>query len=416
MKRAPRLTWSLTPVLVVGVLAIGGCDTAPTAPPGPGVPVSAVTISPAADTVAIGASIQFTAVVYDTAGNPANVAPQWRSANSNVFTVNAFGRVTGTGEGTADLIASAGGHADTALVTVLPGGGWLLQASGTTSSLHGVFFIGSTGWAVGDAGTIVRTTDAGSHWTRVTTGTSFSLNGVWFTSLSEGWAVGQSGTILKSTNGGVTWVRLGNVGQGETLTDVQFATSDTGWVVGANGLVLRTFDRGASWNVFRVPTGFTFNSVAFSGARDGWAVGTGGVIAGTHDRGVTWFIVPSLTSQALKAVSRPAVGSAFAVGSQGVTPRTITTPDSVTWEMRNAGVTRQLEGVHYPTTSIGYAVGTDAALGGAVLRTDDGGISWEAQASHTAFRLDDVYFIDELRGWAVGEGGTIIHTARGGKP
>jgi photosystem II stability/assembly factor-like uncharacterized protein len=84
--------------------------------------------------------------------------------------------------------------------------------------------------------------------------------------------------------------------------------------------------------------------------------------------------------------------------------------------MTNAGVTRQLEGVHYPTTSIGYAVGFDATLGGMILRTDDGGLSWEAQASHTSFRLDDVFFIDELRGWAVGEGGTIVHTARGGKP
>lgn len=418
MNRAPRPSrhWP-TPVLILGVLAAGGCDTSPTAPPGPTVPVSAVVISPAADTVAIGASLQFTAVVYDTAGNPTGGAPLWKSGDVSVFTVNALGRVTGVGEGTADLIATAGGQADTAQVTVLPGGGWFLQASGTTASLHGVFFIGSTGWAVGDAGTIVRTTDAGAHWSRVTaTGTSFSLNGVWFTSLSEGWAVGQSGTVLRSTNGGVTWARLGNVGQGETLTDVHFATRDTGWVVGANGLVLRTFDRGASWNAFRVPTTFALNGVAFSGTRDGWAVGGGGVIAGTHDRGVTWFTVPSLTSQPIKAVSRPEVDFAFAVGSQGVTPRTITTPDSVAWEMRNAGVMRQLEGVHYVTRSIGYAVGFDASLGGAVLRTDDGGLSWEAQASHTGSRLDDVYFIDELRGWAVGEGGTIIHTGRGGKP
>src|SRR5437867_2984129 len=122
MKRALRLTWPLTGVLILGVLAIGGCDTAPTAPPGPGVPVSSVVISPAADTVAIGASIQFSAVVYDTAGNPANVAPQWKSGDPGVFTVSAFGRVTGAGEGTADLIATAGGHGDTARVTVLPGG------------------------------------------------------------------------------------------------------------------------------------------------------------------------------------------------------------------------------------------------------------------------------------------------------
>jgi photosystem II stability/assembly factor-like uncharacterized protein len=30
--------------------------------------------------------------------------------------------------------------------------------------------------------------------------------------------------------------------------------------------------------------------------------------------------------------------------------------------------------------------------------------------------LRDVYFIDELRGWAVGDNGRIVHTGSGGKP
>jgi photosystem II stability/assembly factor-like uncharacterized protein len=103
------------------------------------------------------------------------------------------------------------------------------------------------------------------------------------------------------------------------------------------------------------------------------------------------------------------------VGIQGAVPRTIVTPDSVAWELRNAGANRQLEGVHFPSDLIGYAVGYDASLGGAVFRTDDGGITWVSQASHTQARLNDVFFVDALRGWAVGEAGTIVHTARGGR-
>jgi photosystem II stability/assembly factor-like uncharacterized protein len=53
-------------------------------------------------------------------------------------------------------------------------------------------------------------------------------------------------------------------------------------------------------------------------------------------------------------------------------------------------------------------------LGGTVLRTEDGGVTWKAQASHSSARLNDVFFIDPLHGWAVGEGGTVIHTANGG--
>jgi len=62
----------------------------------------------------------------------------------------------------------------------------------------------------------------------------------------------------------------------------------------------------------------------------------------------------------------------------------------------------------------GFAVGANVA--GAVLRSDDGGASWDAQAANTAAHLNDVFFLDFGRGWAVGDNGTIIHTVTGGLP
>ena len=416
VQRSCARSGALLTLAALAALAAAGCESTSSPPVVPGVPVSSVVISPAADTVTIGGTAQFSAVVYDTAGIPTGNNPGWKSTDTAIFTVTSFGQVRGVAEGNALLIAQAGGQADTALVTVLPGGGWFLQNSGTTSNLHGVYFIGASGWAVGDGGTIVRTTNSGATWTRSTVPTTFSLNGVWFTSPTEGWAVGVGGTVLRSGDGGVTWTRLNNVLQGEALTDVHFATRDTGWVVGAAGLVLRTFNAGASWQPFRVPTASVLNSVSFYGTKDGWAVGNTGVIAGTHDRGVSWFVVPAITSASLHAVSRPTLEAAFALGAQGVAPRTVVTPDSVAWEVRSAGIGRQLEGGFYPTPITGYAVGFDASLGGMVLRTDDGGVTWEAQVSNTSFRLDDVFFTNATTGWAVGDAGTIIHTARGGRP
>jgi photosystem II stability/assembly factor-like uncharacterized protein len=245
--------------------------------------------------------------------------------------------------------------------------------------------------------------------------TTFNLNGVWFTSTTEGWAVGNGGTVMHTVDGGQSWSRNLTVGVGDPLYDVYFATPDTGWVVGASGLIVRTFDRGVSWQSTRLTTTVSLRSVAFAGTRDGWAVGGAGLIAGTHDRGLSWFIAPTQTTLSLEGVWRNSPATAWAVGAQGVTPRTIATPDSVVWEVQNAGPTRQLDGVHFPTDAIGYAVGFDAMVGGTVLRTDDGGLTWEAQASRTTSRLNDVFFVDPLRGWAVGDGGAIVHTARGGR-
>ena len=399
------------------IAGIVGCDTK-SSPTAPAVPLSRVVLAPPVDTVQVGGQVQFTATAYDTLGNAvAGVAFQWSSGDSRIFTVTGGGRVTGVEEGTAPLFVQAGGQRDTSWVTVFPDTGWVRQVSGTASELNAVFVQadGRNGVAVGAGGTIVRTTDAGATWSRPPSGTAFNLNGVWFSTTTEGWAVGNSGTVLHTSDGGQSWTRAANVGVGDVLFDVQFAGPDSGWVVGGSGLVLRTVDGGGSWQATRLPTIFALHGVAFSGPLEGWAVGVGGVIAGTHDGGDTWFITPGLTAQTLESVWRRGPDEAWAVGAQGVAPRTIVTPDSVAWELRNAGASRQLQDVHYPTDLIGYAVGFDAAIGGMVLRTDDGGVTWQAQASRTQSRLNDVFFVDALRGWAVGQGGTIIHTARGGR-
>ena len=414
--RIPLLTG-----LILGLAVLAGCDaTRPVIPPVTTVPLSAVELSPEADTLRVGQSAQFAAQAFDTSGAPTNQASfNWSSGDVDVFTVDGGGRVTAVGEGLATLLVEASGKSDTALVFVYPDTGWFTQDSNANgANLNGVFFLadGRRGWAVGDAGKVVRTVDAGETWAPQASFNFFNLYGVWFTSATEGWAVGNSGTILHTTNGGSQWTRLSNVGAGENLLDVYFADADTGWVVGAAGVTLRTFDGGGTWQRANAPTGFALNSVGFAGTRDGWAVGDGGVIAGTHDRGVSWFVVqPFVTNNGLKGVWRRSEPMAVAVGQQGTTPRTVVTADSTKWQLVTTGAAFQLEGVHFPGDLTGYAVGFNSSVGGSVLRSDDGGLTWQAQVSHTSFRLNDVYFVDELRGWAVGQGGTIVHTARGGR-
>ena len=66
-----------------------------------------------------------------------------------------------------------------------------------------------------------------------------------------------------------------------------------------------------------------------------------------------------------------------------------------------------------PFAFTGYAVGVNA--NGLVLRSEDGGVSWSPQVSGTSVALEGVWFVDGLRGWAVGAGGRIIHTSKGGR-
>jgi photosystem II stability/assembly factor-like uncharacterized protein len=46
--------------------------------------------------------------------------------------------------------------------------------------------------------------------------------------------------------------------------------------------------------------------------------------------------------------------------------------------------------------------------------TADGGQSWSSQPTPTTEALADIWFTDQLSGWAVGYGGVILHTSNGG--
>ena len=408
----------LTPLLGLLVL-LAGCAKSSRNPVVPIVsvpPLSSLTLSLHADTLVVGGTRQFTAVALDTLGVPYTGALHWTTSDAGVFRVSGTGLVTAVGEGSALLVVSGGGRADTARVLVYPvASGWVVQTSNASETLFDVFFDGAGrhGWAVGSGGLVLSTADAGATWAR-SLPTTASLHGVWFTSAAEGWAVGNGGTVLHTLNGGSSWSLVISAATSENLMGVHFATRDTGWVVGEGGLVMTTDDRGATWDK-SYQGGVTLNSVMFAGTRDGWAVGEGGLIVGTHDRGVTWFVVqPSVTTLALKAVWRRSVERAVAVGTLGTLATTAATPDSVAWTLSNAGSLYQLEGVCFADTSAGYAVGTNGTAG-FVLKSTDDGATWNPQVANSQFRLRSVFFVDARRGWAVDDNGTIRHTASGGE-
>ena len=396
---------------------IFGCDsTSTTSPPLPA-DADSLALSPDTARVAVVASFRFSVAAYDSNGAAITANLDFDSGNTSVFTVDATGRVFGVGEGVAWLLVTSGTARDSAVVIVTPAvRGWYAQTSGVTGvALHGVYFRpgGSRGWAVGDGGRILRTLDGGAEWSLQSSGASTALNAVWFTSDTEGWAVGNNGTVLHTTNSGGSWTRLLSAGASEHLNDVHFAHRDTGWVVGADGVILRTANRGVSWQ--RVtPSAFDLHGVSFVG-RDGWAVGDNGVILGTHDGGLRWYTVqPAVTGTRLRAVWRASVARANAAGASGVVPRTVAAADTASWLLTNAGAGFDLYGVCFPVPAVGYAVGSNA--GGAVLRSDDNGTTWIPQLANSAFRLEDVFFVDVQRGWAVGANGTIVHTVTGGQP
>ena len=404
-----------TLVCAAGLVLFTGCGKRTVTPVVPLQHYGSLTLTPPSDSLTVGGTRQFVAVVLDTnAAVVPGAAVSWSSSNSAVASVSGSGLATANGEGVAWIIAKAGDQSDSSIVHVYTQNGWYTQTSGTAQNLNGVFVQadGRTGVAVGDIGTVVRTTNAGATWAPVTSGTASHLNAVWFTSTSVGWAVGDAGTVLKTTNGGTSWVRQVNVSVSQNLFGVRFTDTQHGWIVGASGVIARTIDGGGTWTK-SFPTAQQLNSVSFPDTLNGWAVGTTGVIVGTHDGGRSWYIVqPSVTVQTLHSVWRLSNTLAWAVGAQGSTPSTAATTDSLAWSLSSQGASDLFMGVQFVDALTGYAVGTNA--GGLIMKTTDGGTNWNTQVPNSAQGLNGVYFVDALRGWAVGNAGRIVHTSRGG--
>lgn len=407
---------AFAPAFAALLSAAAGCSSSTTAPPPPLPPISRVDLQPAADSLTVGDSFFFVPTAYDTNDVAlAGIKFTWTSTVPGVVSVASNGAATAIGEGSTLVIASVGGQSDTSAIYVAgQQAGWYTQTSSTARNLYGVWFQpdGRTGFAVGALGTIVATGDAGAHWTSITSGTPNDLNSVFFTSTSVGWAVGDAGVVLKTTDGGERWSRMLNVFASEHLMCVRFVDANHGWIVGSNGVVIRTNDGGGSWTRIH-PSAVTLNSVAFSDTTNGWAVGGSGIILGTHDGGRTWYLVqPAVTGLALNAAWRASNEVAWVVGAAGAKLTTAATADSFAWNVGTFGASNEMRGLVFVDDLTGYSVGANG--GGVVFRTLDGGANWTQQLANSAQALNAVWFVDVMRGWAVGDQGRIVHTSSGG--
>jgi photosystem II stability/assembly factor-like uncharacterized protein len=188
---------------------------------------------------------------------------------------------------------------------------------------------------------------------------------------------------------------------------INFRDVKNGWIVGDNGLALRTEDGGGSWQRVSISEDDTFNDVYFVGQK-GWIVGGGGLILHTDDGGTTW------SRQSATGGVAPIIGIP------------VETDNRTCPVVEPASALRQaLMKVSFIDQGKGITVGAD----GTILRTEDGGASWENVSPNlmeilpmelidrgvTSLNFYDVLFLNETRGWVVGDWGTILCTADGGK-
>jgi len=388
----------------------------------------------------------------------------------------------------------------TIIKTTDGGENWAEQEAGIYEELRGVCFVDlNNGWAVGANGTILHTDNGGDTWIQQTVATTDEFRGVVFTDANNGWATSIEvvhydwndepddwrGSIWHTSNGGQNWIKQTVPDSTSILNRIDFIDSLNGWAVGIKfiddsgifpehvGAFYSTGDGGLTWEEHLSPEPeIVFTGVDMINDTNTFVVGfkmnsavDSGTIFRTTDNGENWEQQdPGYTLwdvQFLNPDSGYAIGCMY--GAAWGPPILQTLNGGADWELLNidkhAGeglyglalmddkvitvgdcdflsatdnpwgadstfkslFSQQYINIHYRFEEIffidenrGWAVGRRTYLpelwGQVILYTDNGGATWETQYEYAPplddlfsfFALNDVYFTDDHNGWAVG--------------
>jgi photosystem II stability/assembly factor-like uncharacterized protein len=201
----------------------------------------------------------------------------------------------------------------------------------------------SHGWLAGSRGMTIRTSDGGRSWSKNVVPGDFTFNAVTFASASRGWLAGEFGVIFQSSDGGKSWVK-------------QKSPAEV------------SFDSGASQNLF---------SLLFTAPGNGYAFGLDGLVLNTKD-GSRWDIVwQRENSHGLNATHHLFAAAEFngrilAVGERGTLLQSDV--DNANWRQAELQIPRlSLNAIAFGKDGFGLVVGNR----GLVLRTEDGGKTWQ---------------------------------------
>ena len=219
------------------------------------------------------------------------------------------------------------------------------------------------------------------------------------------------------------WTQL-NSGTSESLNEIVFPAPDTGYVVGENGLIIRTLNGGEEWTALDAGTTKHVNDIFFFDPRNVVIVGDSGLFSITYDAGEHWSTTYLMPEQPIDLSSVFFTSSliGFVGGRTNVSSGIIlkTTDGGLSWEetVKPASfLDVQYKRIVFPTPDIGYAL-----TRGMCMKTTDGGNHWFVTdtalvSSGGMFSiLEDAFFFSADTGFIVGwYNGFSGYTTNGGE-
>lgn len=247
--------------------------------------------------------------------------------------------------------------------------------------------------------------------------TNARINDLHFVSENVGFAVGgiqwESGVILNTQDGGNSWSAIDTLDV-QSLYGIHFLNNNIGMAVGVGGKILRTENGGNHWSVSQHNSWEYFRDVYVLDEFNHIIASGDGYTSGFNVRSYNdfWWVASLDTIDiSPRAIDMNTNSSGFMVGYGKV----FKTEDAgLNWQITDVSGDF-FKDVYFPSEMVGYIVGFQ----GSVLKTNDGGETWEQlhKKSGAFFRgtkLEKLHFWDEFTGLVCGLNGKLLFTKDGG--
>jgi photosystem II stability/assembly factor-like uncharacterized protein len=265
---------------------------------------------------------------------------------------------------------------------------------------------------------IVCTALVYGQWTPIESGVSDNLYGTYFldddTGFAVGWGASSGAVALKTTNGGEDWNST-ILSNNAYVFSVTFTDSDHGYAAGclnagSSGAVFKTSNGGSNWSYSSFPATYGMYDVEFTSSQIGYTCGWLGKIYKTVNGGTNWTNVNSGTTNVLRWMSAVDEQNVFIVGGTNWNNpnKLFKTTDGTSFSYVHTFSGSVIGGVHFFDETIGVVAGGNS--GEIILKTYDGGESWEEKYTNNSGLFQSLSFKANGMGYACGNNGRVLYS------